>query len=89
MGKQASGVTLCDLLDRPLSVGDRVAAAVVGHGLKVATVVQLCKKQVRIEYPAPGDWRSVDGRRQSLADPRDTVLLDGEALTLYLLKKSG
>jgi hypothetical protein len=89
MGKQKPEVTHADLIDRPLAVGDIVAARVPGAlELKLATVIKLTKKQVKIEFADSHHWRSANGRREGYVDPRDTVKLDGPDLAMYLLKNS-
>ncbi len=89
MGKQKSEVIHTDLLDRPLMAGDIVAARVPGaHDLKLATVIKLAKKQVRIEFADDNHWRSTNGRREGFVDPHNTVKLEGPDLTLFLLKNS-
>jgi hypothetical protein len=90
MGKQKSELIHYDLIDRPLKVGDIVAARVSGaHELKLATVIKMTKKQVKIEFSDQFHWRSENGRREGYVDPRNTVLLEGPDLTLFLLKNSG
>jgi hypothetical protein len=90
MGKQKSQVIHYDLIDRPLKMGDIVAARIPGaHELKLATVTKLTKKQVRIEFGDQFHWRSRNGRREAVVNPRNTVLLEGPEVTLYLLKNSG
>lgn len=88
MGEKKPEVIMEDLIGRPLNVGDIVAARIAGtNELKLATVMKLAKKQIKVEYADPHNWRSRNGRREGYVAPHNTAKLEGPDLTLFLLRK--
>jgi len=74
-----------DIIGRNLSVGDYVSV-VVRNRLHVAKVIKLNPKMVKIRIlnAATNKWYAGEHNRY----PSDMALLDGEYLTMYILKTS-
>lgn len=74
-----------DIIGRKLSVGDYVSV-VVRNSLHVAKVIKLNPKMVKIKIlnSTTNKWYSGEHNRY----PSDMAILDGEYLTMYILKSS-
>lgn len=74
-----------DIIGRKLKIGDFVATT-ISNQLHIAKVIKLNPKMVKVRLLNVNTttWYNGEHNRYSV----DTVLLDGEYLTLYLLKNS-
>lgn len=74
-----------DALNRPIAVGDFVATVrPYNGGVAVARIVSMSPKMVRVTLLGQNrKWSSDDFSRY----PSDTVLVDEQAVTFYLLTK--
>lgn len=76
----------CDKIGRPITVGDPVAYP-HHNGLKIGTITTVNEKMCRVKpFGANAtDWRGRPEKGQ-LKYPKDMVLIDGQDITMYLLK---
>ena len=74
-----------DIIGRNLKVGDFVSV-VIYNNLQVAKIVKLNPKMVKVKVlnAKTNNWYSGEHNRY----PSDMALLDGEYLTMYLIKSS-
>lgn len=79
-----------DAIGRPLKVGDPVACAAGKTMLLIGRITAMGEKQIRVvDYGSPDrseDWKGQMKINGKLRYPKETVLLDGPDVTMYLLK---
>jgi len=68
----------CDIIGSPIRENDIVAFLYYGHSMTVGRVEKLNPKMVRVRRIGSKNYKSVY--------PQDCVRLDGEAVTMWLLK---
>lgn len=73
-----------DKLGRPLNEGDCVAYP-THNSLEIGTIKKLNPKMVKVAKVGAKSWYAGQGTNKY---PEDIVKLDGEEVTLYLLRQS-
>ena len=74
-----------DIIGRPINIGDFVAT-VIANKLHVGKVIKLNPKMVKVRLLNTKTTNWYNGEHNKY--PSDMALIDGEYLTMYILKNS-